>query len=96
MLCELCRSEEAHNFHHLIPRTLHGNKWFKKRFTREEMRSGINVCRQCHRTIHDLIPSEKELGRQCPTLEMLLSHPEVARYVEWKARRAGSAPPAGP
>jgi hypothetical protein len=29
MLCELCQSEDAHNFHHFIPRTLHTNKWFK-------------------------------------------------------------------
>ena len=63
MLCELCQSEEAHNFHHFIPRTLHTNKWFKRRYTRAEMQRGIEVCKACHSAIHDLIPDEKELGR---------------------------------
>ena len=62
MLCELCRCEEAHNLHHLIPRTLHTNKWFKKRYTREEMQQGIDVCKSCHAAVHDLIPDEKELA----------------------------------
>jgi hypothetical protein len=87
MLCELCLCEEAYDFHHLIPRALHGNKWFKKRYGREKLRAGIHVCRQCHRTIHDLIPQEKTLGRMCPTLELLRAHPEVAKYVAWKRNR---------
>ena len=37
MLCELCRFEEDHNCHHFIPRAMHSNKWFKKRYSREEM-----------------------------------------------------------
>jgi hypothetical protein len=43
MLCQLCQCEESHNFHHFIPRTLHGNKWFRERYTREQMRGGIEV-----------------------------------------------------
>jgi hypothetical protein len=92
MLCELCCCEEADNFHHLIPRTLHGNKWFKKRFTREQMRRGIRVCRDCHKAIHDLIPDEKELGRHYNTLEKLLDHPGVAKYVDWKRNKARRSP----
>jgi hypothetical protein len=88
MLCQLCGLEEACNFHHLIPRTLRSNKWFKKRFTAHQMRRGIHVCRSCHRAIHDLVPDEKRLGREANTLEKLLSHPDVARYVAWKRRRA--------
>ena len=37
MLCQLCESEEAYNFHHFIPRTLHSNKWFKSRYSKQEM-----------------------------------------------------------
>ncbi len=44
MLCELCECEEAHNFHRFIPRTLHTNKWFKKRYAREEMRREGKDC----------------------------------------------------
>ena len=87
MLCELCQSEDAHNFHHFIPRTLHSNKWFKKRFTREEMRAGIDVCHDCHSAIHDLVPDEKELGRHYNTLQKLLAHPEIAKYVAWRKKR---------
>ena len=95
MLCELCGSEESDNFHHLIPRSVHGNKWFKKRFTREQMRTGIDVCRHCHHAIHDLVPDEKALGRHHNTVEKLLAHPEVARYVEWKRQRARRSPSSG-
>ena len=87
MICELCGVEDAHNFHHLIPRTNHSNKWFKKRFTREEMRVGMELCKSCHRAIHDLIPDEKELGRHYYTRAKLLDHPKVAGYVKWKRAR---------
>jgi hypothetical protein len=87
MLCELCECEEAYNFHHFIPRTLHANKWFKRRFTRIEMRAGVNLCKACHAAVHDLIPSEKQLGREYNTAEKLRSHPEVAKYLEWKRQR---------
>ena len=82
--CELCRRDPAYNFHHFIPRTLHSNKWFKKRFDRERMAEGIDVCKLCHNAIHDLIPDEKELGRHYNTLESLLAHEEIAKYVAWK------------
>jgi hypothetical protein len=88
MLCGLCGSDEAHNFHHLIPCTLRSNKWFKKRFTREEMQRGLDLCRDCHSAVHDLIPDEKVLGRHHHTVETLLAHPEVAKYVAWKRKKA--------
>jgi hypothetical protein len=86
-LCELCRCEEAVSFHHLIPRTLHRNKWFRKRFSREDMRRGIDVCRQCHHAIHDLVPVEKDLGRSCSSLDALRAHPQIGRYLSWKQQR---------
>jgi hypothetical protein len=90
MLCQLCQCEESHNFHHFIPRTLHSNKWFKKRYTREQMHEGIEVCKSCHRAIHDLVPDEKKLGRHYNTLEKLLAHPEIGKFVRWKRERARS------
>ncbi len=90
MLCELCQCEEVYNEHHLIPTTLHSNKWFKKRYTREDMQRRIRLCKSCHSAIHDLIPSEKELGKHYNTLETLLSHPKVANYVKWKQGRRRS------
>lgn len=86
-LCELCRCEDARNFHHFIPRTVHSNKWFKKNFTREEMQRGMDVCKQCHRMIHTTIPDEKELGKEYNTREKLAAHPKMASYLQWKQRR---------
>ena len=91
--CELCLVEERFNFHHFIPRTLHRNKWFKKRFSRNDMITGMHVCRQCHRMLHATIP-EKELGRHYHSRELLLSHAAISKYVEWKRRRR-RAPGAG-
>jgi len=91
MLCELCESEPAHHFHHLIPRKVRSNKWFKKRYTREAMQQGIKVCKQCHKAIHRLIPAEKELGRHHNTRAKLLAHPEIAKYLQWKRKRRGPA-----
>ncbi len=85
--CDLCQCDVAYNFHHFIPRTLHSNKWFKKRYSREEMRRGIHLCRQCHGTVHRMIPDEKELGRHYNTMQALLEHPEVEKYVRWKRRK---------
>jgi hypothetical protein len=87
--CDLCGrvTKRGVTEHHLIPRTCHRNKWFKKNFTREEMRATINVCRDCHSAIHELAPSEKELGREYNTLEKLRGHPELAKYLEWARKQ---------
>lgn len=93
MLCELCQCEEAYNFHHFIPRTLHANKWFKRRYTRQQLQQGLEVCRACHAAIHDLIPDEKDLGRHYATREALAAHPQLRKYLRWKRHRARSSPP---
>lgn len=87
--CELCGRERELTFHHFIPKCLHKNKWFKKNFTKEEMSKGINICKHdCHPQIHRFI-SEKELGRYWNTLKLLLSHPEVLKYVNWVKKQQG-------
>lgn len=83
MDCQLCHSAAAYNFHHFIPRTMHSNKWFKARFSREQMKEGIDVCRECHHAIHEFVPSEKDLGRDYNSLEKLLSHPKIVKHIEW-------------
>ena len=87
--CELCGSENDYlNFHHLIPRTLHNNKFFEKRYDKEYMRHhGIWICKHtCHKQIHEFI-TEKEMGLTYNTLEKLMEHPEVKKYVEWRGKR---------
>jgi hypothetical protein len=87
--CRLCQrvTKRGTTEHHLIPRTLHGNKWFKKRFDREQMQSKINVCRDCHRAIHRLIPDEKDLGRHYNTVDKLRAHELLARYLVWMRKQ---------
>lgn len=87
--CRLCGrvTRRGTNEHHLIPRTCHSNRWFKRNFTREQMRETIRVCHDCHGSIHDLIPSEKELGRHYHTVEALLGHEQLGKFVAWVRNR---------
>ena len=83
--CQLCDriTKAGTTEHHLIPRTCHSNKWFRKNFSREQMHQTISLCRDCHRAIHRLIPDEKELGRHYNTIEKLVAHSPVASYLTW-------------
>ncbi len=87
--CALCGrvTKRGTTEHHLIPRRCHSNKWFKKRYTRAEMRVTISVCRDCHAAVHRLIPDEKELGRHFNTVPRLLDHQEVGKFVAWVKKR---------
>ena len=82
-ICQLCEQKiEITTKHHLIPRTVHRNKWFRKNFTKEEMHTTVDLCKPCHREIHRQIP-EKEMGRNFNTLEKLKAHDKVKGFVEW-------------
>ena len=84
--CSLCGSAHLITFHHLIPKSCHGNKWFKKNFTKIEMRErGIDVCRKCHSFIHKQF-SEKYLGRELNTIEKLKNNEVIAKYVQWATK----------
>lgn len=84
--CELCTREvESTSRHHLIPRSKHSNKWFKKNFTKEQMIETIDLCKECHREIHKLA-TEKELGRYYNTRDKLLEHEKIRKFVEWLSR----------
>jgi len=81
--CELCGRENVLTFHHFIPRTLHSNSWFKREYTREELQKGAYLCKHdCHKEIHKYIPP-KEMGFSFNTIEKLLRHKKVRKYVKW-------------
>jgi len=81
--CSLCGSSTLITFHHLIPRSCHRNKWFKKHFDKTDMRErGIYICRRCHNFIHKQF-SEKELGRELNTLVKLQDNKSIAKYIKW-------------
>lgn len=84
--CDLCGREAKLTFHHLIPRTLHRNKWFKKQYTRDQMNDGIDVCNECHAAVHEFA-DHKELGREYFTRERLLEHPELAKFIAWVRKK---------
>jgi hypothetical protein len=87
--CELCSSnEDVLDFHHLIPRTLHGKKQYKKLYSKLFMAThGIWICKEeCHPQIHEFI-TEKEMGAKYNTLDKLKEHPEIKKYLEWRSKR---------
>ena len=87
--CRLCGriTKGGTTEHHLIPRTCHKNKWFKKNFSRERMAETISLCRDCHRELHKQVPREKELGRYFNTVESLLAHEEIGKFVAWVSKQ---------
>ena len=85
--CALCGNHKPLTFHHLIPRKCHTNKWFKKNFEKEDMKTrGIYVCRPCHSFVHRQF-DEKELGRELNTLEKLRSHETIRTYIRWARKQ---------
>jgi hypothetical protein len=75
-------------FHHLIPRTLHSRKSYKKHYTSEELDRGVDICQDCHDAIHRFIP-ETVLGSTYNTIEKLRTHEKLMKFVRWVAKRSG-------
>lgn len=85
--CSLCGGQSLITFHHLIPRTCHRNKWFKKRFEKTEMRErGVDICKRCHSFIHKKF-SEKYLGRELNTLDKLRDNEVIKKYLKWASKQ---------
>ena len=81
--CKLCENEvEITTKHHLIPRTLHRNKWFKKNYEKSQLHQTVDFCKNCHQEIHRLIP-EKEMGKHFNTIDKLREHENVKKYLSW-------------
>lgn len=85
--CKLCNRIQHLSFHHLIPVTLHKNKWFKKTFTKADMtKRGMMLCRDCHKYIHDTYKS-KELGKVLNTIEALKQDEKMAKFIAFIKRK---------
>lgn len=81
--CELCERIKPLTFHHLIPRAVHSTRRFVERYSREDMQSGLDLCKLCHDGIHDIIPNEKELADKFYTKELLLADSRIVKHVSW-------------
>lgn len=84
--CECCNRKCELTFHHLIPRFLHKKKWFKKNYTRDQLNTGIDICRDCHDGIHDIY-DEKTLGKEFNTKEKILHDPQLKKHFAWVAKQ---------
>lgn len=93
--CELCRRATHLTRHHLIPRSVHQRKRVRRLFSRMAMHGNvIQVCRVCHNKIHATF-SEMELALHYNTLERLLSHEEIRKFVAWIEKRPDGFRPKG-
>ena len=84
--CPLCGRRAPMTFHHLVPRKTHRRTRIARRFSREELAAGIDVCELCHRAIHRF-HDELTLARELNTLEALRSDEALARHARWAARQ---------
>ena len=85
--CVLCGSKHYITFHHLIPKSCHRNKWFRKNYNKDDMTErGIDICRRCHSYLHKKFP-EKILGRELNTLEKILANETVGNYLAWARKK---------
>lgn len=84
--CMLCGRKVQLTFHHLIPKKMHRKPRFKRIYTKDEMETGIKVCRLCHKGIHRRY-DEMELAARLNTREALLNDPELARHFAWVAKQ---------
>jgi len=94
--CELChRTVAALTQHHLVPRMRHRSKRTRRDHDIDALRRRVAwLCRPCHKQVHALI-DEKELAANYDTVERLLRHPDLARFVAWiRGRPDGTRVPA--
>lgn len=83
MICVFCsRDVLITTRHHLIPKTTHSKKKIKNSFSKEQRMETIDVCCDCHKTIHKVIP-EMQLATEYNTLEMLNSHNKLQNFKLW-------------
>lgn len=85
--CEICGMERETTFHHLIPVTLHTNKWYQKNYDTDFLKTnGLQLCKFCHHAVHDFW-DEKTLGKEYNTKEKLLETKEIQKHIKWSRKQ---------
>lgn len=84
--CPLCERDVALTFHHLIPKKVHARNFFKKKYSRRDLKKGIDICRLCHNGLHDLY-DEMKLGKEFSTLETIQADPALTKHFTWVAKQ---------
>ena len=88
--CELCDRFIQTTRHHLYPKETHD--WLTKkndsRYTTNELRKTIALCRMCHSAIHRF-HTNKELAIDFCSLELLLDCDQVCKFAKWASSMQG-------
>lgn len=84
--CEICDRKKPLTFHHLIPKMVHNRKRYQKRYTKQELNTGLYICKLCHDGIHDYF-KETELAANFNTKELLLGHEGFKKHVAWTKKQ---------
>lgn len=72
MICPICGRDAPNQYvekHHLVPRCKHGKET-------------VPVCIDCGDQVHQLF-SEKELRDEYNTIEKLIAHADVQKWIRW-------------
>uniref|UniRef100_K3WIG1 Tudor domain-containing protein n=1 Tax=Globisporangium ultimum (strain ATCC 200006 / CBS 805.95 / DAOM BR144) TaxID=431595 RepID=K3WIG1_GLOUD len=90
-LCEMCERPMNLTAHHLIPRVTHPT-YLKKGYTKEFLSTCIMICRACHSKIHST-ESERTLAHEYNTLDKIMAHPEILRWVQYARKQKARIKP---
>jgi hypothetical protein len=65
---------------------MHRRTHFKKNFTKDQLQTGIMLCRTCHSGIHKRF-SEMELAKPLNTEALLKINNELERFFAWVSKQ---------
>jgi hypothetical protein len=74
--CPLCRrllGTQSIDEHHLVPKTFKGKET-------------VTLHKICHRKVHSVL-TERELANHYNTIQRLLEHTEIQKFVAWVAKK---------
>lgn len=87
MDCPFCTREMPLTEHHLVPKCQHKRKSVQKLHpTREARNVTIDICADCHGTIHKFW-TNKELALSYYTPELLLADEKFAAHIQWLSKQ---------
>jgi len=65
---------------------MHRRTHFRKAHDKNQLNTGINICRRCHTGLHKLY-DEMTLAKQFNTLKKLQSDDAIQRHCAWVAKQ---------
>jgi hypothetical protein len=87
--CGLCERRMPLTKHHLIPRSQHAS-YRAKGVDEATLARTLRCCRQCHSALHACV-DEATLAAHYTSVEALLRHEGVHRFVAWASKQRGRA-----